>query len=233
MAAEGGDNADVGVVVLDDILEDDFQPTTEEFHEYAQWLGMDLEEDEDLLWIAEMGLKAPLPPQWRPCQTADNEIFYHNFQTGESVWDHPCDDYHRKLYAREKRKKQPCLVGSLVISQLDAETVAVNLKSMAGNDLAVLTACNRRDTLQSIRKKFKKQLEHPLKLILPDGRLYSRVHAKSKIFDLLEPHEEQTHEEQAHLAEPGDASDPETPVREVSALSFRRHRDTQCVSVGS
>lgn len=34
----------------------------------------------------------------------DNDIYYFNFQTGESTWDHPCDDYYRKLYAEEKKK---------------------------------------------------------------------------------------------------------------------------------
>ena len=35
----------------------------------AQWLGMDIEEDKHLLWIAEEGLKAPLPPSWKPCHS--------------------------------------------------------------------------------------------------------------------------------------------------------------------
>lgn len=27
------------------------------------------------------------------------------FRTGESTWDHPCDEYYRKLYEEEKKKK--------------------------------------------------------------------------------------------------------------------------------
>ena len=34
--------------------------------DYAEWLGMDIEADEDLLWIAREGLKAPLPEHWKP-----------------------------------------------------------------------------------------------------------------------------------------------------------------------
>merc|ERR1712066_517218 len=50
--------------------------------------------------------KAPLPHPWKPCQTGkEGEIFYFNFETGESVWDHPCDEYHRALYQRERAKK--------------------------------------------------------------------------------------------------------------------------------
>lgn len=37
--------------------------------------------------------QAPLPKNWKPCKTTDTEeIYYFNFQTGESTWDHPCDD---------------------------------------------------------------------------------------------------------------------------------------------
>jgi hypothetical protein len=41
--------------------------------EYAKWLGMDVEVDRDLLYIAREGLKAPLPEQWKPCKTTDTE----------------------------------------------------------------------------------------------------------------------------------------------------------------
>lgn len=43
--------------------------------------------------------QAPLPENWKPCKTMDtNEIYYFNFATGDSTWDHPCDDYYRSLY---------------------------------------------------------------------------------------------------------------------------------------
>ena len=71
--------------------------------DYAKWLGMDLEKEKDLMWIAREGLKAPLPDNWKPCKAPDTgDIYYFNFQTGESVWDHPCDEYYKNLYATEK-----------------------------------------------------------------------------------------------------------------------------------
>jgi hypothetical protein len=79
------------------------QPTEAEIEEYAQWLGMTAEDD-DLRWIAREGLKAPLPEHWKPCKTADGEVYYFNFQSGESVWDHPCDEYYRKLFEEEKQR---------------------------------------------------------------------------------------------------------------------------------
>jgi hypothetical protein len=67
---------------------------------------MNLAEDEDLLWIAREGLKAPLPENWKPCKTTDTEeIYYFNFASGDSTWDHPCDEYYRSTYEEEKKKK--------------------------------------------------------------------------------------------------------------------------------
>ncbi|KAI9202509.1 uncharacterized protein BJ171DRAFT_444517 [Polychytrium aggregatum] len=65
---------------------------------------MDTEREGHLFWIARESLKAPLPPNWKPCQTEDGNIYYFNFVTGESIWDHPCDEHYRKLYEREKAK---------------------------------------------------------------------------------------------------------------------------------
>lgn len=58
----------------------------DEVREYAKWLGMELEHDRDLFWIAKEGLKAPLPENWKPCKTVDtDEIYYFNFATGEPL----------------------------------------------------------------------------------------------------------------------------------------------------
>jgi len=34
-----------------------------------------------------------------------DEIYYFNFATGESTWDHPCDEFYRTLYEKEKKAK--------------------------------------------------------------------------------------------------------------------------------
>lgn len=86
-------------------------PSTE-ILEYAKFLGMDLQKDRDLFYIAKEGLKAPLPEPWKPCQTRDGEIYYFNFETGDSTWDHPCDEYYKKMYEREKQKKNERLMQS-------------------------------------------------------------------------------------------------------------------------
>ena len=66
---------------------------------------MDLDAEKELMWIAREGLKAPLPEHWKPCKTpGTGDIYYFNFQTGDSVWEHPCDEHYKSLYAAEKAK---------------------------------------------------------------------------------------------------------------------------------
>ncbi len=94
-------------IVLEEDIDPEYKPTNKEVEEYAMWLGMDLIEDKDLLWIVREGLKSPLPDNWKPCKTVDTEeIYYFNFQTGESTWDHPCDAYYRKMYEYHKRMRR-------------------------------------------------------------------------------------------------------------------------------
>ncbi len=85
-------------VILEEVLPDDYEPTEEEILEYAKWLGMDIETEKHLFWIAREGLKAPLPENWKPCKTADDEIYYFNFASDESVCDHPRDEHYRKVH---------------------------------------------------------------------------------------------------------------------------------------
>mmetsp|Transcript_8837 Transcript_8837/g.15304 ORF Transcript_8837/g.15304 Transcript_8837/m.15304 type:complete len:88 (-) Transcript_8837:109-372(-) len=52
--------------ILEEEIDENYNPTIQEIHEYAQWLGMDVEVEKELLWIAREGLKAPLPKDWKP-----------------------------------------------------------------------------------------------------------------------------------------------------------------------
>ena len=92
-------------VILQEDIDENCQPTEAEIDEYAQWLGMVSPDDDDRRWIALEGLKAPCPPDWKPCKTSDGQVYYYNFATAESLWDHPCDEHYRKMFDEEKRKK--------------------------------------------------------------------------------------------------------------------------------
>lgn len=92
--SNGGEGEDEGdSVVLEEKIDPNYVPTEAEVLEYAEFLGMDVEkEGDELLWIAREGLTTKIPPEWKPCKTKDTqEIYYFNFETGESIWEHPVD----------------------------------------------------------------------------------------------------------------------------------------------
>eukprot|EP01060_Flectonema_neradi_P002814 TRINITY_DN11774_c1_g1_i1.p1 TRINITY_DN11774_c1_g1~~TRINITY_DN11774_c1_g1_i1.p1 ORF type:complete len:1087 (+),score=301.72 TRINITY_DN11774_c1_g1_i1:76-3336(+) len=93
-------------IVLEDVFNPDYEPAETEILEYAAWLEMDIENDGPLMWIACEGLKTPLPENWRPIKTGKTDIYYFNFQTGESIWDHPLDEKFKTLYKRESQKRR-------------------------------------------------------------------------------------------------------------------------------
>ena len=72
--------------------------------EHAEYLGiMDPHgEDKSLLWIAERSLLAPLPEGWIQMSTETGQVYYFNEQTGESDWNHPCDEEFRNLFLMRK-----------------------------------------------------------------------------------------------------------------------------------
>ena len=72
---------------------------------YAEFLGMDLTEDKDLLYIAEEGLKAPVPEPWKAFSNEQEEIYYTNTITGQVIFDHPLDEVYRKKFQEAKMKK--------------------------------------------------------------------------------------------------------------------------------
>jgi hypothetical protein len=51
------DTTKMDCVVLEEEIDIDYEPTQKEILEYAEWLGMDIHSDKDLLWIAREGLK--------------------------------------------------------------------------------------------------------------------------------------------------------------------------------
>jgi centrosomal protein CEP164 len=55
------------------------------------------------MWIAREGVMAPLPKGWKACQDQiGDQLYYFNFDTGESIWDHPCDEKYKNLVIDER-----------------------------------------------------------------------------------------------------------------------------------
>ncbi|CAK0854262.1 unnamed protein product [Prorocentrum cordatum] len=101
-----GTGCEDGVIFLEEKPSDEFNPTEEEVRNYAEWLGIDPEADEDLMYLAIEGLKAPLTDEWKACQNAEGEIFYFNLRTSDSSWDHPADATYRQHVEDKKREKR-------------------------------------------------------------------------------------------------------------------------------
>lgn len=49
---------------------------------------------------------APVPAPWKACTQNGDDVFYFNFETSESIWDHPLDDKFKKMVL-EFREKGP------------------------------------------------------------------------------------------------------------------------------
>ncbi|XP_078326992.1 uncharacterized protein LOC111124747 isoform X7 [Crassostrea virginica] len=91
-------------LILEEDYDENYQPSEEEIYEYAQIIGIDPKTEPHLIYIAREGICAPLPDHWRPCQDPKGDIYYFNFATGDSIWDHPCDEFYRKMVMEERKK---------------------------------------------------------------------------------------------------------------------------------
>ncbi|TYZ61939.1 hypothetical protein PybrP1_001381 [[Pythium] brassicae (nom. inval.)] len=75
--------------------------------EHARRLGMDPERERDFLWLARESLVAPLPDGWFHATASESGApYYYNDRSGESRWDHPCDDQFRQIYRELKLQQQ-------------------------------------------------------------------------------------------------------------------------------
>ena len=91
-------------VVLEDAFDPTYDPPQAEVDEYARWLGIDVEQEKELMFVAKQGLTAPMPKEWKPCKTDTGDVYYFNFKTGESIWDHPMDEVFKKRVIDERAK---------------------------------------------------------------------------------------------------------------------------------
>ena len=56
-------------------------------------------------------------------QDQSAEIYYFNFATGESIWDHPCDEFYRKMVLEERRKPKTTPAGKLHVTLYNGTSV--------------------------------------------------------------------------------------------------------------
>jgi hypothetical protein len=73
--------------------------------EFALYLGMNPDDDKDLLWIAVDAMTAKLPEHWEELKAENGQSYYYFKRTGQTQWEHPLDEYYRSLYAKLKKDK--------------------------------------------------------------------------------------------------------------------------------
>ena len=85
----------------------DLNPAEDQIREYARFIGIDPDKDSDLLYIAAEGLSAPLPKHWSLYRNKNkpDEYFFFNSETGESINDHPLDQYYTNLAKTKLEEK--------------------------------------------------------------------------------------------------------------------------------
>ncbi|XP_029922379.1 LOW QUALITY PROTEIN: centrosomal protein of 164 kDa [Myripristis murdjan] len=93
-------------LILEEDYDENYIPSEQEIHEYAREIGIDPDNEPELLWLAREGIVAPLPHEWKPCQDVTGDVYYFNFSTGQSTWDHPCDEHYRRLVIQERERAQ-------------------------------------------------------------------------------------------------------------------------------
>ncbi len=94
-------------------------------------IGVDPDRESELMWIARAGITAPLPSGWKPVsvfssnshklclsssslfeifvfcsQMDDGELYFYNFNTNQSSWEHPSDEKYRQMVREERKNSQ-------------------------------------------------------------------------------------------------------------------------------
>jgi hypothetical protein len=156
---------------------------------YAMYLGIDLEHERHLFFIAEAGLRAPVPAPWRACQAeGDDDLFYFNFKTGESVWDHPSDDVYFKQVEEERAR---CVHVPVTLLLQGAESgVAVVGTNLAGSVVAtVLVQQPQVEAFEKVAAGLRESLSLPAgtvpRFVLSDATLLGHSHSTRTVAELF------------------------------------------------
>ncbi|KAL9704229.1 hypothetical protein quinque_007747 [Culex quinquefasciatus] len=74
-----------------------YEPSKEEILEYAVKIGIDPENETNLIYLARQGLLHPLPENWKPCYSKQvKAYYYYDRYTRKSQWEHPIDVLYRQ-----------------------------------------------------------------------------------------------------------------------------------------
>ena len=89
-----------------------FRSAPEDVLDYAVLLGMKLDEDKELLWIADQALQSQDPEGWSQCESPNGDLYYVNDVTKQVLWQHPLDYQYQQMYLEEKQVTLPTRLAS-------------------------------------------------------------------------------------------------------------------------
>jgi len=75
--------------------------------EMAEYMGVDVDKEMHLVWVAKLAVIESLPEGWEETAAADGRALYVNHADGSSTEDHPLDAYFREMLERERGKRAP------------------------------------------------------------------------------------------------------------------------------
>ena len=84
-------------------------------------LGMSIDDDKDLMWIAVKSLQTNLPKGWIECKTDEGFVYFWNEETEESIWSNPVLPYYSELYRKLKAEMQQAVDNDIAEEKAAAE----------------------------------------------------------------------------------------------------------------
>lgn len=94
-----------GKLLAEQSPDSDSETDLDEVNEYAKYLGMDVDADPELLFIAAYAMEADVPADWTACLDASGKEYFCNLNTGNTQYQHPMDAKYIKMYQNLKAKK--------------------------------------------------------------------------------------------------------------------------------
>jgi hypothetical protein len=87
-------------------LDSDSETDLAEVYEYAKYLGMDVQAEPELLFIAKYAMEADVPTGWTACLDASGTEYFCDLKTGTTQYQHPMDSKYIEMYQSLKAKKK-------------------------------------------------------------------------------------------------------------------------------
>eukprot|EP00931_Biecheleriopsis_adriatica_P106023 TRINITY_DN8053_c0_g1_i4.p1 TRINITY_DN8053_c0_g1~~TRINITY_DN8053_c0_g1_i4.p1 ORF type:complete len:374 (+),score=73.96 TRINITY_DN8053_c0_g1_i4:129-1250(+) len=101
-----------------------------ELREYAKSLGLEVDIDADMIWVAQEAFSMPLPPSWAEYSDPEGRIYFVHKVTQESSWTHPMDTVFRELVHLIKTLRRLDPPESSVAEAVQAHLQAVHDKAV-------------------------------------------------------------------------------------------------------